>query len=156
VKSSDLVATASRLVGGRGKPRQSDLKRAISTLYYAMFHELARACADHLAGTNSTLRSNGAWRQVYRSLAHIQVVSQCEKSHFKNGNFPQVIKDFAFDFAEMQKKRHSADYDPFYKTTKSSVEADIALAVNSIKQYQSASFKDRKAFSIYVLLKPKG
>ena len=32
-----------------GRPRQSDLKRAISTAYYALFHALALMCADILA-----------------------------------------------------------------------------------------------------------
>jgi len=83
-----------------------------------MFHELARACADHLAGTKVKERSNSAWKQAYRSLSHGYVVAQCNQGKFKKGNFPQCIKDYARDFEEMQKKRHSADYDPDYRVTK--------------------------------------
>lgn len=152
MKSSDLVSTAKRLVDGRKKPRQSDLRRAVSTLYYAMFHELARACADHLAGTNVKKRSNSAWTQTYRSLSHSYVVAQCKQGKFLKGSFPQCIKDFARDFEEMQKKRHAADYDPDYRITKSLVDADIALVERSISAYRTALLKHRKAFSIYIIL----
>ena len=33
-----------------GRSRRAYLCRAVSTAYYAMFHSLARACADSLAG----------------------------------------------------------------------------------------------------------
>lgn len=153
MNSSDLIGTAKRLAGGKGKPKQSDLRRAVSTLYYAMFHELARACADHLAGTNPRERSNAAWRQTYRSLSHGYVISQCRDNRFKNGKFPQCIKDFAIDFEEMQIKRHSADYDPDCKLRRSLVSADIKLVEKSIAAYRTATLKHKKAFSVYVLLR---
>lgn len=46
----DLVAAAQDLVGdGKGAPRQANLRRAISTAYYDLFHCLAECCADALA-----------------------------------------------------------------------------------------------------------
>ena len=49
--SQDLLATARRLAkASPQKPRQSDLKRAISTAYYALFHAMARNAADMLVG----------------------------------------------------------------------------------------------------------
>ena len=47
-----LVGTARRLAtsGAKGKPRQSDLRRAISTAYYALFHALAKDGADLFVG----------------------------------------------------------------------------------------------------------
>ena len=45
--AQDLIQTARKLViGGMGRPLQSDLRRSISTAYYAMFHCVARAYAD--------------------------------------------------------------------------------------------------------------
>ena len=38
-----------------GRPRRTDLCRAVSTTYYAMFHCLARSCADRLAGRAGTV-----------------------------------------------------------------------------------------------------
>lgn len=51
----DLIRIARHLAtggvsGDRGRPRQADLRRAISAAYYALFHALCRCCADTLAG----------------------------------------------------------------------------------------------------------
>lgn len=45
--SHELIVTARRLANVRTRrPRQADLKRALSTSYYALFHTLAQDCAD--------------------------------------------------------------------------------------------------------------
>ena len=48
----DLIASARKLLGESqvGSPKQSDLKRAQSTAYNAMFHALCRNCADTVVG----------------------------------------------------------------------------------------------------------
>ncbi|MCY4185677.1 MAG: hypothetical protein OXC82_09925 [Rhodobacteraceae bacterium] len=53
----DLISTARRLVG---KPRQADLKRALSTAYYALFHALSgpRFPETKKPGSKPTGRSN--------------------------------------------------------------------------------------------------
>ena len=68
----DLIASAKELLGKgkKGQPRQSDLKRAQSTAYYAMFHALCRNCADSFIGRPGSLRSQPAWRQAYRAVEH--------------------------------------------------------------------------------------
>lgn len=40
--------------GSRGRPRQAELRRAMSAAYYALFHALAYCCADRLAGSGRT------------------------------------------------------------------------------------------------------
>ena len=68
----DFIATARDLVAlnVRGRPRQSDLRRAVSTAYYALFHCLAGCCADLLVGDPGANRSLSAWNQTYRGLQH--------------------------------------------------------------------------------------
>jgi hypothetical protein len=36
--------------GGKGRPRPVLLRRAVSTAYYALYHGLTRATAEHLLG----------------------------------------------------------------------------------------------------------
>ena len=55
---------------GGSRPRESDLRRAISTTYYALFHALCQNCADAFIGTQGAERSKTAWRQAYRSPRH--------------------------------------------------------------------------------------
>lgn len=52
----DLIETARRLAGanpGQPTPTQADLRRTVSTAYYALFHCLAGAAADLLVGRTS-------------------------------------------------------------------------------------------------------
>ena len=52
VAHSDLIATARELAGAVDGPlpRQTNLRRAVSTTYYSLFHCLAENCADTLVG----------------------------------------------------------------------------------------------------------
>jgi uncharacterized protein (UPF0332 family) len=151
----DLIKTAKELVASSdGKPRQSNLNRAISTTYYALFHTLARCCADTMIGGSNASRSKAAWRQVYRALDHNFVKEACQKKIIRK--FPRQIQDFANAFVSMQEKRHAADYDPHSKAYKSAVLIDIESAEIVMADFQSTSLKDRKAFAAWVLFKTRG
>jgi hypothetical protein len=127
-------------------------RRAVSSCYYALFHCLARECANLMIGGAGSARSNEAWRQVYRSLEHGPTKDKCANSKMIR-KFPKEIEDFANAFVTMQAKRHDADYDPVASFTKSSVETDIKLVEQAIKDFRAAKAMDRRAFCAYVLLK---
>ena len=150
----DLIATAKELVvSGRGRPRNSNLRRAVSTAYYALFHCLAADCADLLVGGRGANRSDSAWRQTYRALEHGTARSQCEKREIDR--FPSGIQDFANIFVRAQPRRHAADYDPrpHRRLKKSEVEQDIRAAEYAIRRLRQSPVRDRRAFAIYVLLR---
>lgn len=150
----DLLYTAEKLAGSNArKPRQSDLKRAASSVYYALFHALAKSNADCLIGTVKFDRANRAWRHVYRSLDHGFAKSACQNSGISQ--FPQQIQDFADIFVALQAKRHSADYDPFIRLQKLEVLNDIKAVKQIVDDFQKAGVKDRKAFAVWVLLKQR-
>lgn len=155
MKPRDLIKTSRELVrASNGRPRQSNLLRATSTAYYALFHTLARSCADLLIGGPGAARSKSAWHQVYRALEHGSCKNAC-KNGTKIGRFPQEIQDFANAFVSMQEKRHKADYDPHEKAFKSAVLVDIDIVEDVIANYDSAPLKDRRAFAAYVLFKSR-
>lgn len=62
------------------------------------------------------------------------------------------IRDFGDLFVEMQRKRHTADYDPEAQFTKSDVIKDIDRVADVLARFSSVSTKDKRAFAIYVLL----
>jgi hypothetical protein len=134
------------------KPRQADLRRALSTAYYALFHCLAQSGADLLVGGAGAQKSREAWRQVYRALGHGDAKKACSHTKTK-GKFPQPIQDFANTFRTMQEKRHIADYDPIGKFFESAVTLDIDGAEDAIKNFSKASKADRRAFAAWVLFK---
>jgi hypothetical protein len=149
---ADLLKTATSIIDSTpNKPRQSDLRRAVSTAYYAMFHTLSKSCADLLVGTASRNRSKPAWHQMYRALEHKRVKGACECKKILP-EFPADIQDFANLFVEMQAKRHKADYDPLEKFFKSAVVIDVGRVTLSIKKYTKVNIKDRRAFAVFVLM----
>ncbi len=123
----------------------------MSTAYYALFHSLARTCADTLAGTAGPNRSRPAWRQAYRALEHGQATSRCKHQTIRK--FPDAIQDFADTFVSLQLKRHLADYDPERSFKKSEVIESINRAGVVIARFNDAPLKHRRAFAIYVLMK---
>lgn len=152
----DYIKTARDLVGpGRGRPRQTNLRRAVSTAYYALFHCLAACCADTLVGGDGANRSEQAWRQTYRALDHGLARQRCEQatgSRFPDPRFPPEVLQFATLFVSMQKERHSSDYDPYQDLSKASVMQSINAAEDAMTQFLKAPDKDRRAFAVYVLL----
>lgn len=75
----DLIALASRLASASpNKPRQADLRCAVSTAYYALFHAMAKNVADNMAGAAKRNRSEQAWAQAYRGLQHGDARTACE------------------------------------------------------------------------------
>ena len=91
----DFLETAHDLATSSARrPRQTNLRRAVSTTYYALFHCLAKCCADMVVGGAGSDRSRPAWRQTYRALGHGTARKRCE--HRKNiRQYPAEIQDLA-------------------------------------------------------------
>ena len=132
------------------RPRRADLCRAVSTAYYALFHCLARTCADGLAGRSRSVGNRPMWRRVYRALEHRQAKTRCENVPL---SFPEEIRDFGQTFAELQSKRHLADYDPDCSIGKSDVIANINDVRTAIDRFLATPASVRRDFAVHVLMK---
>jgi hypothetical protein len=155
LRPTDLLHTAKILLDTRaGQSAPVCYRRAVSSAYYALFHCLARDCADLLIGANAASRSQDAWKQVYRSLEHTTCKERCKKNEAMK-NFPPSIGHFGNAFVAMQDKRHRADYDPFAVFTKNSVEIDIDIVERAIVDFKKIGARDRRAFCAYVLFKSR-
>ncbi|MGI8397817.1 hypothetical protein ACRYWZ_15700 [Agrobacterium deltaense] len=159
--AKDLLKTSRELVlVTKGKPRQSNLRRAVSTAYYALFHCMSCNCANSVIGKGKG-HGKAAWRQSYRALQHTFAKNACDANSGKQRpilqKFPAEIQDFANQFYSMQIKRHNADYDPYERFTKSAVLADIAIAESVITEFEKVADVHRRAFAALVLFQqPKG
>jgi uncharacterized protein (UPF0332 family) len=138
------------------KPKQADLRRAISACYYALFHTLCFNCANCIVGRGADYPKN-AWRRSYRALQHGFAKGACNPKDKKKilAKFPDEIQDFSLQFYNFQIKRHLADYDPYFKVKKSSVESYIQTARQVIDDFEAAPLKDRRAFSTLVLFEDR-
>jgi hypothetical protein len=108
--TEDLLKIADDLAGqdGPGRPREAYLRRSLSTSYYALFHALARLCADELVGVTS--RNSEPWIRVYRALEHVAAKTALNRSDVQK--LDSAVKMFATAFTQLQEKRQTADYDP--------------------------------------------
>ena len=148
----DLIATARDLAGTPGGPlpRQTNLRRAVSTTYYALFHCLANNCADMLVGADASNRDEPAWEQTYRALQHGTAARRCDSQGI--ARFPGEIKFLAAKFVDMKTKRESADYAAESDLTPAEVIADINDSEAAISRFRQATARDRRGFAVYVLL----
>ena len=64
------IATQLALSSDDTPERQDDLRRAVSTAYYAMFHALANSNANALIGAPENDDDNAAWNRTHRALEH--------------------------------------------------------------------------------------
>ena len=150
----DLLAQADRLVKtSPRKPRQADLRRSISAAYYAVFHALARNCADTLVGTSPANRPNRAWAQTYRALNHGEAKTACKT--ILNMAFPETIKDCALAFVELQEQWHAADYDPLVKFWREDALAAVALPQDAVLKLRATQLTDRRAFAVQLLFRKR-
>jgi len=109
--SSDLITTARQLAHvHQRRPRQADLRRSISTSYYALFHGLAELAADRLVGASNAAQKSTVRARVYRHLNHLNAKKACSRAELQNCS--QGPARFLVAFPRLQELRHQADYDP--------------------------------------------
>ena len=153
VSSNELIATARELAGVMGEPppRQANLRRAVSTAYYALFHCLAQNCADMLVGPSGTDRRESSWQQAYRALQHGTLRARCDNTRMMQ-TFPTEIQRLGEQVLYLQPRRERADYDPSETLEQSVVILDIEKTEQRILELPQAPERDRRAFAVYVLL----
>lgn len=146
------------------RPRQADLRRAISTAYYAVFHMVLIAAADEFVG--KSLREDNRHTLVYRSIDHSNVRRICDEAarqertakyrkYLSKSGFEPKIRDFSNTLLRLQSLRHEADYDPSqYFSTVDALFA-IYLAESAIKEFSLASTEGKKLFLALLLFPPR-
>ena len=154
MNQQEMIRIARQLAAGdlgsrTGRPRQADLRRAISTTYYALFYTLAGAAADTLIGSNPTSRIQSLWLQTYRTLDHGYAKRQCRALMLQL--FTPAIQAFARQFVEMQDHRHNADYNPTARFTRLETQQLLEETERLIAQFEASPEQDRRAFAVYVL-----
>ena len=117
----DLLEQANHLAARDSRrPKQANLRRAISAAYYALFHYIVQeACAAQMGAQHQQLQYR---RVLARAFVHANMKKACKP--FAGGTLPDVvraktgfqrvppeIRTLARRLLELQEKRHQADYD---------------------------------------------
>ena len=88
MEAENLIKTARALLPAKpGRPRNTDLRRAVSTAYYALFHCLARSCADTLIGKSSTVRGTDGWEREVSGSRYSRAPAGCPRLHGRSASF---------------------------------------------------------------------
>ncbi len=127
------------------EPSQAQLRRAVSTAYYALFHTVLRAAAQRFAGLGK--EDSAAYAILYRSFDHRHMKNVCEdlqtstlsaktRQQLRRNAVSQHTRDFVGNFPDLQEKRHSADYDPTGRLLPSDVAALVDGAEVAIEAFE--------------------
>jgi hypothetical protein len=144
---SDLIAVA-RLLSAQAPPTDAQLRRAVSTAYYAVFHRILRAAAQRFIGVGR--EASAAYALIYRGFDHGRMKAVCvalsastlnDKLRFGLGKsaVSQEMRDFASAFPDLQDVRHLADYHPNTQFLPSDVSSLIDSAEAAIDAFDRAA-----------------
>jgi uncharacterized protein (UPF0332 family) len=157
-----LFQQAERLIESR--PRQVDIRRAISAAYYALFHAVSVEAADNVMGFGN--RKSELYGLVHRSVDHAPLRKLCEEIRRPDptdkyrrfapaGGFAPSIKHFAVNLVELQQKRHSADYDPLARFSRSEARLTIDAGRVALARFKEVSEDQRQIFASLLLFPPR-
>jgi uncharacterized protein (UPF0332 family) len=149
---------------GVGRPRQVDIRRAISACYYGLFHAVIAAAADLMIGQNN--RSQPSYGLIYRSIDHNRLRDFCKdvqkptlpdryKWYSPQAGFGADLKAFATALVELQEKRHTADYDPMVQMKQSDAMLLTRTARAALTKFQTADVEERNMFLTLLLFEPR-
>lgn len=122
------------------RPRQADLRRAISAAYYALFHFLIAEATQQLMPR----RDHATLRHVLgRAFQHGEMRSACENVQQREpagslrravvgSELSGALRGVAAAFVELQKSRHEADYNTAGAVTLTEASACIRAARDAI------------------------
>ncbi|MFN0093402.1 MAG: hypothetical protein ACKVVT_01315 [Dehalococcoidia bacterium] len=155
--SDDLLAQANRLTKlDPRRPQQANLRRAISSSYYALFHEIAAAGA---ARTSRSKPSDPAYQLAYRRFDHGTMreaaqafIRQPEWIRALPGSIPPTIVEFSKSFVALQQERHVSDYDPARKYTRTEARELVARSEGAIHEWRSVRLTSIGQYFLLVML----
>lgn len=161
-----LLDQADRLITlpAGGAPRQADLRRAISSAYYGLFHAVVTEAADDFVGISH--RQTPRYSLVYRSVDHRWLRTLCEdiakptlpiryRNYQPTGGFGPDLAAFSAALVDLQEKRHLADYDPQLRVRMSDAISAVDTGRAALIRFRSANRTRRKAFLSLVVFSPR-
>lgn len=161
-----LLEQAERLVAAplKGPPRQVDLRRGISSAYYALFHLTLTALADEVVG--ALYQSAPRYALVHRGVNHRTIKELCltlsktappikYASYAPPGFFGRDFLAYASAFVALQNERHRADYDVGARYRTLNAKSAIAQSRSGLTAFRSMSPPEKKMFLTLLLCPPR-
>lgn len=153
----DLLEQARHLARrDRRRPRQVNLRRAVSAAYYALFHLLTEAATRSICAR----RTESLEPVIRRTFEHRAMRRVCEQfargtppPHWDRATaaVPDTLRRIARTFVDMQGNRHEADYDFSQKYTRSDVDNMIQQCEQALARWQKLRRADRPVTDSFLL-----
>ena len=142
-----------------GRPRGVNLRRAVSSAYYAVFHHRVRAAVRRgVGGTPSARGPAGILARGYGHEAFRGISQQfgggvgCWPAWMRDAvagtdfDIPPELRESCRLFVQLQDRRHAADYDPGWRSDRTRVLATVSEAKRSIVQFDGARGTSARRF----------
>ena len=127
---------------------QTKIRLAVSTVYYAMYHALARSNADLLVGPSETEGSAPEWHRIYMALGGD---SAFELMRADFSRHPEAVGRFVEEFLSMHHQRLLAEDDPATTFTAAEAQDWIQRVEVAIAEFLSVEPGRRRAFALELL-----
>lgn len=148
----ELLEIAARAIEaeGRGTFEQVALRRAVSDVYYAVFHALCALCAEELGG-----HDRGALVEpIYRSVEHASARRRLGSAEGRG--LGEEVERVGALFALLQEQRSAADYGPPHVlVSRREARALLAQAREAVQLLGSLDPSVRKRLAILLIAKPR-
>ena len=158
----DLLEQAELLIETDARrPKQANLRRAVSAAYYALFHLLIDEASKRVVAESDqpALR-----RLIARAFTHRDMKEACKR--FANGTsdkqvrletvcgtpVSQALRNIAREFVALQEARHEADYDLTVRLTRNEVKALVERVSNVFVIWESEKQQDSTKLFLMSLL----
>lgn len=161
---AQLLAVSRQLLFSLPQPNDAQLRRAVSTIYYALFHKILREAAARFMGSGS--ESSAAYSLLYRSFDHRHMKTICEQlnvptmkkamqTSLHRTAVSAAMRNFARIFLVLQEQRHQADYDPRTAFESSEVSNLIDMAELAIRAFNNAPPAEQADILALLMVRPR-
>jgi hypothetical protein len=163
IRPDQLFDQADRLARGSAG-QQVDLRRAVSSAYYGLFHTATITVADYVVGKSR--RNSAEWSLACRSVDHKKLLEVCEaidknppplrfRPLLPESLISSGFKDYARAVIEFQEKRHQADYDPAILFKVSDVRSIVSTAKAAYARFSAITEEERRTFVCLLIFSPR-
>ena len=133
-------------------PSHEHVRRAASNAYYAVFHALAQSNATALIGSPTNPTTAAAWSRIYRGLDHTTARRELQR-HLQD--FSLQARVFTDVFADLQQRRHLADYDPDAVITVNDAATHLNRAEAAILGFAQVTLDERVHIATLTLVRSR-
>lgn len=130
----------------------AQMRRSVSTSYYALFHTVLTAAAERLFGAGEA--DTAGYAILYRTFNHGTMKQVCDgiargelnlslRQQLRRSSVHSDLRDFAISFVDLQARRQQADYDPYLQLSREDAETALDIAERAIAAFHRAPVDER-------------